>query len=110
MFRTDARTYASDALACQVARRAVEAGVDRRTGDDLRGFLYMPFMHSEKLADQEHCIALFESIGQPDSAKWAKHHADIIRKFGRFPHRNGILGRETTADEQAFLDSGGFSG
>ena len=110
MFRNDARTYASDSLACEVARRAVEAGVDKRTGDDLRGFLYMPFMHSEKLADQEHCIALFESIGQPDSAKWAKHHADIIRKYGRFPHRNDILGRETTADEQAFLDSGGFSG
>ena len=110
MFRNDARTYASDGLAQEVARGAVAAGCDRRVHESLRSFLYMPFMHSEQLADQEQCISLFESIGQPDSAKWAKHHADIIRKYGRFPHRNGILGRVTTPDEQAFLDSGGFSG
>ena len=110
MFRNDARTYASDALAREVARRAVAAVATGAWMKSLRSFLYMPFMHSGKLADQERCIALFESIGQPDSAKWAKHHADIIRKYGRFPHRNGILGRETTPDEQAFLDSGGFSG
>ena len=110
MFRNDARTWASDALAREVARRAIDAGVDTRVDQDLRSFLYMPFMHSEELADQERCIALFESIGQPDSAKWARHHADIIRKFGRFPHRNQLLGRDTTPDEQAFLDSGGFSG
>ena len=110
MFRDDARTWASDALAREVARRAIDAGVDTRVDQDLRSFLYMPFMHSEELADQERCIALFEGIGQPDSAKWAIHHADIIRKFGRFPHRNQLLGRDTTPDEQAFLDSGGFSG
>jgi len=110
LFRNDVRTYASDAQALAVATRAVDAGADKRVGEDLRSFLYMPFMHSEQLADQERCIALFESIGKPDSAKWAKHHADIVRKYGRFPHRNGILGRATTPDEQAFLDSGGFSG
>ena len=110
MFRNDVRTYASDALAREVAGRAVDRGADKRVDQKLRSFLYMPFMHSEQLADQERCIALFEAIGEPDSAKWAKHHADIIRKYGRFPHRNGILGRATTPEEQAFLDSGGFSG
>ena len=77
---------------------------------DLLSFLYMPFMHAEELADQERCVALFEKSGHVENTKYAHHHADIIRKFGRFPHRNKLLGRTTTADEQAFLDSGGFSG
>jgi uncharacterized protein (DUF924 family) len=110
MFRDEARTYATDALARDVARRALADGVDARVAEDLRGFLYMPFMHSEDLADQERCIALFEKLGHEENAKYAAHHADIIRRFGRFPHRNRILGRTTTPDEQAFLDSGGFSG
>ena len=78
--------------------------------EDLRGFLYMPLMHSEELADQELCIALFDKTGHVKNAKYARHHADIIRRFGRFPHRNRLQGRTSTADEQAFLDSGGFSG
>jgi uncharacterized protein (DUF924 family) len=110
MFRNDPRTYASDALACEVAKRAIAGGVDTRLDDKLRGFLYMPLMHSEQLADHEHCIALFERVGDAEQIKYARHHADIIRRFGRFPHRNRMLGRTTTADEQAFLDSGGFSG
>lgn len=110
MFRDDARTYATDALAREVAKRAVGDRVDMRIGKDLCPFLYMPFMHSEHLADQERCIALFEQLGHEENAKYAAHHADIIRRFGRFPHRNRVLGRTTTADEQAFLDSGGFSG
>ena len=110
LFRNDPRTYASDALAQDVATRAVTNGVDARVSEDLRGFLYMPFMHSEHLADQERCVALFGRLGQEENAKYAVHHADIIRRFGRFPHRNRMLGRTTTVDEQAFLDSGGFSG
>lgn len=110
IFRNDPRTYASDALARDVARRAIDRGVDGRLAEDLCGFLYMPFMHSEQLADQERCIALFDKLGHAENAKYAAHHADIIRKFGRFPHRNRLLGRTTTVDEQAFLDSGGFSG
>jgi uncharacterized protein (DUF924 family) len=110
MFRDDPRTYATDPLAREVARRAVDRGVDVRLAEDLRGFLYMPFMHSEHLADQERCIALFAKTGNAESAKYAAHHADIIRRFGRFPHRNRLLGRSTTAEEQAFLDAGGFSG
>jgi uncharacterized protein (DUF924 family) len=71
--------------------------------------LYLPFMHSEHLADQLRCIELSREAGLAESAKWAEHHADIIRRFGRFPHRNRLLGRPTTPEEQAFLDEGGFS-
>jgi len=75
----------------------------------LRAFLYMPLMHSENLTDQERCIELFRDADNAENLKYAQHHADIIRRFGRFPHRNRMLGRTTTADEEAFLDSGGFS-
>ena len=109
LFRDDARTYASDRLAREVAHRAVERGVDARIDGALREFLYLPFMHSEHLADQLRCIELSRAAGHTESLKWAEHHADIIRRFGRFPHRNGLLGRPTTPDEQAFLDQGGFS-
>ena len=68
-------------------------------------FLYMPLMHSENLADQQRCIELFRKTGNTENLKYAEHHADIIRRFGRFPHRNQILGRATTADERDFLDS-----
>jgi uncharacterized protein (DUF924 family) len=110
MFRGDARTYATDALAREVASQAIAAGADRRVDQTLRQFLYMPFMHSETLADQQRCVALFNAAGEPESAKFAEGHADIVRRFGRFPHRNKILGRTTTEDEQTFLDEGGFSG
>lgn len=109
MFRDDARTYASDRLAREVAHRAVERGVDARIDPALREFLYLPFMHSEHLADQLRCIELSRAAGHTESLKWAEHHADIIRRFGRFPHRNHLLGRANTPDEQAFLDEGGFS-
>jgi uncharacterized protein (DUF924 family) len=109
MFRGNANTYASDALARDVARRAIDRGVDTRIDPGLREFLYLPFMHSEELTDQIHCIELSQQAGLADNAKWAEHHAEIIRRFGRFPHRNGILGRTTTPDEQAFLDQGGFA-
>ncbi|WFU17563.1 DUF924 family protein [Bradyrhizobium sp. CB3481] len=109
MFRGDARTYASDALAREVAHRAIERGVDARIDPDLRQFLYLPFNHSEHLADQLRCIELTRAAGNAENLKWAEHHADIIRRFGRFPHRNRLLGRTTTPEEQAFLDEGGFA-
>src|SRR5258705_2319531 len=109
MCRSDIRTYASDPLAREVAQRAIDSGLDARIDPHLREFLYLPFMHSEQLADQMRCIELSRKAGLAESAKWAEHHADIIRRFGRFPHRNRILGRATTPDEQAFLDEGGFS-
>ena len=110
MFRQDALTYSSDALAREVAGRAIDRGVDGRIDPVLREFLYLPFMHSEHLADQQRCVALFRKSGDSENLTYAEDHADIIRRFGRFPHRNRILGRPTTAEEQAFLDAGGFSG
>ncbi len=110
MFRGNALTYSSDALAREVAHRAIERGVDARIDPDLLEFLYMPFMHSEHLPDQMRCIELFRNIGNTEQLEYAEGHADIIRRFGRFPHRNRILRRVTTPDEQAFLDQGGFSG
>ncbi|MGN6116673.1 MAG: DUF924 family protein [Nitrobacter sp.] len=110
MFRGDARTFSTDAKALEVADRAIARGADKRIDPDLVEFLYMPFMHSERLADQERCIALFQNGGRPDNVRFAEIHADIIRRFGRFPHRNEVLGRATTAEERAFLDAGGFSG
>ena len=109
LFRDDIRTHASDPLAHEVAHRAVSRGVDARVDPVLREFLYLPFMHSEHLADQLRCIELSRAAGHAESLKWAEHHADIIRRFGRFPHRNRLLGRATTPEEQAFLDQGGFS-
>src|SRR5882724_2706800 len=110
MFRDDVRTYSSDALAREVASRAIARGADMRIEGALLEFLYMPFMHSEHLADQLRCVELFRKGGNPESLRYAEGHADIIRRFGRFPHRNRIFGRTTTPEEQAFLDDGGFSG
>ena len=110
MFRGDARAFSSDAMACEVASRAIDRGTDARIAEDLRAFLYMPLMHSERLSDQRRCVDLFRAAGSVDNLKYAEDHAAIISRFGRFPHRNGILGRAMTAEEQAFLDQGGFSG
>ena len=110
MFRGDIRTYSSDALARQVASRAIARGADMRVDGGLLEFLYMPFMHSELLSDQLRCVDMFRKTGNPENLRYAEDHADIIRRFGRFPHRNRIVGRTTTSEEQAFLDQGGFSG
>ena len=110
MFRGDSQTYSSDALAREVASRAIGRGADKRVDATLLEFLYMPFMHSEHLPDQLRCIELFRNAGNTDNLKYAEDHADIVARFGRFPHRNHILGRATTPEEQAFLDGGGFSG
>jgi uncharacterized protein (DUF924 family) len=74
-----------------------------------RGFFFLPFMHSEELVDQERCVELYRAASS-DDLKYAEEHRDIIRRFGRFPHRNGMFGRTTTPEEQAFLDGGGFKG
>ena len=110
MFRGDSRTYSSDSLAREVAGRAIARDADRRVEPALLEFLYMPFMHSEHLADQMRCVELFRRTSNTDNLRYAEDHAGIIRRFGRFPHRNRILGRATTPEEQAFLDQGGFSG
>ncbi len=110
MFRDDARTYAADPQARAVAGRALEHGFDQKMPLSDRQFFYLPFEHSETMADQGRSCALVAATGDADLLKWAQLHADIIRRFGRFPHRNAILGRATTAEEQAFLDGGGFKG
>ena len=110
IFRDSARAFAADHVARGVADRAMKFGFDLATPVEERAFFYLPFEHSEQLADQERCCALFRTTGDADLIKWAELHADIIRRFGRFPHRNAVLGRTTTAEEQAFLDSGGFAG
>jgi uncharacterized protein (DUF924 family) len=110
MFRDDAMTYSTDPQALETASRAIARGAEARIDPILLEFLYMPFMHSEQLSDQLRCVELFRKVGDVDNIGYAQDHADIIRQFGRFPHRNRILGRTTTPEEQAFLDSGGFSG
>jgi uncharacterized protein (DUF924 family) len=110
MFRDSARAFAADPLARDVADKAIASGFDKAVARELRAFFYLPFMHSEDLADQEYCVALCRALGDEDNIKYAEIHADIIRRFGRFPHRNPVLGRDTTPEEQAFLESGGFAG
>jgi uncharacterized protein (DUF924 family) len=108
-FRGTARMYASDALARDVAAAAIGAGHDGAFPTELRLFFYLPFGHSENLADQERSVALNRRLGQPDLSH-AERHRDIVRRFGRFPHRNPILGRTMTREEQRFLDGGGYAG
>ena len=110
MFRGDARAYATDPLARAIAAGALLRGFDAQVPAALRTFFYLPFMHSEDMADQEKALAFYRARNDADGLKWAQEHADIIRRFGRFPHRNAVLGRATTPEEQAFLDGGGFAG
>jgi uncharacterized protein (DUF924 family) len=110
MFRGSARAFATDPLARAVADRAIARGFDTRVADAERVFFYLPFEHSENLADQERSLALWRQSGSGEIDKYAQIHADIIRRFGRFPHRNAVLGRATTPEERAFLDAGGFAG
>lgn len=110
MFRGTPEAFASDPLAREVARRAIDRGADRRIDPILLEFLYLPLMHSEHLPDQLHCVALFENTDNAENLKYAREHVDIIQRFGRFPHRNRLLGRDSTAEERAFLEGGGFAG
>jgi uncharacterized protein (DUF924 family) len=110
LFRGSDRTFAQDAKAREIARASVESGHDRKVEPALRQFFCLPFMHSESLPDQERCVALAHAYGDSETLRYARHHRDIVRRFGRFPHRNAILGRHSTPVEQEFLESGGFAG
>jgi uncharacterized protein (DUF924 family) len=110
MFRGQRETYKTDPVALMAADRAIERGFDHTVQPQFRRFFYLPFMHSESLADQERSVALNEALGEEDSVKYAHHHHDIIARFGRFPHRNAVLGRETTPEEEAFLKESDFRG
>lgn len=108
-FRNTPRMYATDAMARKIADAALKTGHDQAVEPALRLFFYLPFGHSENLADQERSVALNEALGEPNLSH-AKRHHDIVRRFGRFPHRNPILGRTMTEEEQRYLDEGGYAG
>jgi uncharacterized protein (DUF924 family) len=111
MYRDTPAAFAWDGFALAAAKRMIARKTDIQLSQMQRPFAYMPFMHSEALADQAECVRLSDSrLNDEGTLKFAKIHQDIIVRFGRFPHRNRILGRETLPEEQAFLDDGGFSG
>lgn len=112
IYRANAHAFACDPLARGIARAALDAGHDQSAPAELRVFFYLPFEHSELIEDQDRCVELCERLDLQGSewAKWARLHRDVIVRFGRFPHRNTALGRVSTPEEQAFLESGGFNG
>lgn len=105
MLRGQVESFAGEAASRQIAAAAIERGFDQSLSDAQKAFLYMPFMHSEDLADQDRVLELFERAELTDNLHWAKHHREIVRRFGRFPHRNAILGRASTPEEVAYLAS-----
>lgn len=108
-FRGTARMYATDAHARRIAHAALARGLDAEVPEDLRNFLYLPLMHSEDPADHALCVQKTAALGG-EPHRYALHHQDIVRRFGRFPHRNAILGRASTNEEERFLAEGGFAG
>ncbi len=99
MFRREANAFATDGLALAIAKLAMEAGFDNSLNSVQQHFLYMPFMHSENLDDQDMSVELFDRLGKHEPLQFAILHRDMIVRFGRFPHRNEILGRETRPEE-----------
>lgn len=110
MFRGSPRAFATDEKALAIADAAIAKGFDRSYQPPEQRFFYMPHMHSEELADQQRCVDLCTATNDAEGVKFAVIHHDIIRDFGRFPHRNTVLGRETTTEERDFLAEGGFAG
>lgn len=113
IFREDAQSYATDALAREAARHAIESGFDSELENVERWFVYLPFEHSEGLEDQRRSVELFEALGESegevDVAQYARRHLEIVERFGRFPHRNRVLGRDSTPEEAEFLKEPGSS-
>jgi uncharacterized protein (DUF924 family) len=107
IYRGDAESFAGDAQALSVARQALVSGFDTDVDVEQRQFFYLPFMHSEELADQEQCVALCEATRAEENIKFARLHRDLIARFGRFPHRNRVLNRESTDAELDYLASDG---
>jgi uncharacterized protein (DUF924 family) len=109
MFRDDPRAFATDREALALAKRAIGEGLDMRLPPEQRAFVYLPFQHSESRDDQTRSIELFTALGAPLNLDFALRHQAVIARFGRFPHRNRVLGRASTADELAFLQEPGSS-
>lgn len=108
-WRNNPHMLATDGKALAVAKKAVEAGFDQQMEAELRPFFYLPFMHAEVLAEQERSVELNAAL-DANTQRFAVLHRDIVARFGRFPHRNAMLGRTSTLEEQKFLDEGGFAG
>lgn len=109
MYRNTAKAFATDSLALDTAKHSIKQGFDKTLPEFQRKFFYLPFMHSENLGDQEQCIALYKAITAPENLDYAIRHRDIIARFGRFPHRNAMLNRTSTAEEIEFLKQPGSS-
>ncbi len=109
-FRDTAHMFATDPLALKFSKDAIYRGHDRKVAPDLRSFILMPLMHSESLADQERLLRLLSPEKEAETYKFAVIHREIVARFGRFPHRNNCLGRDSTSQELEFLNAGGFSG
>ena len=107
VFRDSGHAFATDPLALHYANRAIDAGHDAKIDAGLRFFFYLPFEHSEAIADQDRAVELFTSLGNANLLGYANAHRDVIVRFGRFPHRNHALGRSNSPEEQAWLDAGG---
>lgn len=105
MYREQGISFSTEAAAREVARRTIDRGWDRGLDEAGKTFLYLPFMHSEKLDDQDRAVALYRAAGMGNNVRFANHHREIVRRFGRFPHRNAALGRECTAEERQWLQS-----
>lgn len=109
IYRGSNQAFATDAKARAAAIKVLVEGYDRDIPDREKAFLYLPFEHSEELEDQKRSVALFEALGDDQLTDYAVRHRDIIARFGRFPHRNDVLGRESTDAEQEFLKQPGSS-
>ncbi|MCE8015862.1 DUF924 domain-containing protein [Halomonas sp. MCCC 1A17488] len=109
LFRDDSRAFAQDAMALVLAQEAVAQGCDRELEVGWRRFFYMPYMHSESLAIHGEALRLFDQPGLEDNLRYEHLHRDILLRFGRYPHRNAILGRESSEEELAFLEQPGSS-
>ncbi len=107
MYRGTPLAFATDCLGLALAERAVAQGFDQRVPEARRAFFYLPFEHSERLADQDRSVALFAALGDPVFLDYAERHRAVIRQFGRFPHRNAILMRPSTVEEEAYLATPG---
>ena len=109
LFRNDPAAFAQDGMALVLAQEAIALGMDQALPVVQRSFLYMPFMHSESLVMHDRAMVLFDVPGMENSLDYERRHRDIIRRFGRYPHRNAVLGRESTPEERDFLTQPGSS-
>lgn len=105
MYRGEARSFSTEQQAVAVTKYALAQDFDQQLAPERVMFLYMPLMHSEHLVDQDESVRLFTAVGLIENARFAEHHRGIVQRFGRFPHRNVVLGRESTPAELEYLNS-----